>query len=64
MYAIPRYPTNMRMVTGRSIHGKGSVFDSEISKAAKTEFNTCLDILDHAVILREDIKTDRRQIHT
>jgi hypothetical protein len=54
----------MRMVTGRSIHGKGSVFDSEISKAAKTEFNTCLDILDHAVILREDIKTDRRQIHT
>jgi len=51
IYAMPRYPPNMTIVTGRSSHGKGSIFDSEISKTAKTEFKACLDILDHAVIL-------------
>lgn len=56
MYARPRYPANMTIVGGRSIHGKGSTFDSKISKAAKTELKACLDILDHAVILNEDIK--------
>lgn len=56
MYAIPRYPAKMTIVTSRSIHGKGSMFDSEISKAAKTEFKACLDILDHAIILNECIK--------
>ena len=56
MYAIPRYPANMTIVTGRSIHGKGSTFDSEISKTAKSEFKACLDILDHAVILNEDFE--------
>ena len=61
MYAIPRYPANMTIVAGRSIQGKGSTFDSKISKAAKTEFKACLDILDHAVISNEDIKKQDRQ---
>jgi len=55
----------MTIVTGRSSHGKGSIFDSEISRTAKTEFKACLDILDHAVILNENIRNrDRRELHT